>query len=71
MQLRAAARVVHREQAAARVDDLLEPLVTHGHSHREQALVAVMRKLLHAIYGMLRTNTDFDGSKFRKLPQAA
>jgi hypothetical protein len=55
----------------ARVDDLLEPLVTHGHSHREQALVAVMRKLLHAIYGMLRTNTDFDGSKFRKLPQAA
>jgi transposase len=36
-----------------------------------QALVAVMRKLLHAIYGMLKTNTDFDGSKFRKLPQAA
>ncbi len=33
-----------------------------------QALVAVMRKLLHAIYGMLRTNTDFDGSKFRRLP---
>lgn len=30
-----------------------------------QALVAVMRKLLHAIYGMLRTNTDFDGAKFR------
>jgi transposase len=36
-----------------------------------QALVAVMRKLLHAIHGMLKTNTDFDGSKFRKLPQAA
>ncbi len=36
-----------------------------------QALVAVMRKLLHAIYGMLKTDTDFDGSKFRKLPQAA
>lgn len=33
-----------------------------------QALVAVMRKLLHAIYGMLKTNTDFDGSKFRRLP---
>jgi hypothetical protein len=30
-----------------------------------------MRKLLHAIWGMLRTNTDFDGSKFRKLPEAA
>jgi transposase len=36
-----------------------------------QALVAVMRKLLHAIWGMLKTDTDFDGSKFRKLPQAA
>jgi transposase len=36
-----------------------------------QALVAVMRKLLHAIHGMLKTNTDFDGSKFRKLPKAA
>jgi transposase len=36
-----------------------------------QALVAVMRKLLHAIHGMLKSNTDFDGSKFRKLPEAA
>lgn len=36
-----------------------------------QALVAVMRKLLHAIYGMLKTNTDFDGQKFRTLPKAA
>ena len=36
-----------------------------------QALVAMMRKLLHAIYGMLRTNTDFDGSKFRRLPHTA
>jgi len=36
-----------------------------------QAVVAVMRKLLHAIWGMLQTNTDFDGSKFRKLPVAA
>jgi transposase len=36
-----------------------------------QALVAIMRKLLHAIWGMLKTNTDFDGAKFRKLPQAA
>jgi transposase len=36
-----------------------------------QALVAVMRKLLHTIHGMLKTNTDFDGSKFRKLPEAA
>jgi len=29
-----------------------------------QALVAVMRKLLHAIYGMFRSDTDFDGTKF-------
>lgn len=29
-----------------------------------QAIVAVMRKLLHAIHGMLRTETDFDGKKF-------
>lgn len=36
-----------------------------------QAVVAVMRKLLHAIWGMLKTDTDFDGSKFRKLPVAA
>ncbi len=36
-----------------------------------QALVAIMRKLLHAIWGMLKTNTDFDGSKFRNLPEAA
>lgn len=36
-----------------------------------QALVAVMRKLLHAIYGMLKTDTDFEGAKFRRLPQTA
>jgi transposase len=29
-----------------------------------QALVAVMRKLLHAIHGMFRSNTCFDGEKF-------
>ena len=29
-----------------------------------QALVAVERKLLHAIHGMWITDTDFDGSKF-------
>ena len=26
--------------------------------------VAVMRKLLHSIYGMLKHNQDFDGRKF-------
>jgi len=29
-----------------------------------QALVAVMRKLLHAIHGMFHHNSDFDGTKF-------
>ncbi len=28
------------------------------------AIVAVMRKLLHALHGMLRSKTDFDGAKF-------
>ncbi len=33
----------------------------------KQAIVAVMRKLLHAIHGMFRTGTDFDGEKFYTL----
>lgn len=32
-----------------------------------QAVVAVMRKLLHAIWGMLKHNQNFDGTKFYKL----
>jgi len=32
-----------------------------------QAIVAVMRKLLHAIHGMLHTNTNFNGEKFYAL----
>ena len=31
---------------------------------RMQAIVAVMRKLLHAIYGMLKHDADFNGLKF-------
>src|SRR6266478_69658 len=34
-----------------------------------QALVAVMRKLLHAIWGMLKHEQDFDGNKFFKLAE--
>ena len=30
---------------------------------RQLALIAVARKLLHAIYGILRTQTTYDGSK--------
>ena len=32
------------------------------------AIVAVMRKLLHSIYGMLKHDTDFDGEKFYQPP---
>ena len=32
------------------------------------AFVAVMRKLLHAIYGMLKHRTPFDGTKFYQTP---
>jgi len=35
------------------------------------AIVAVMRKLLHAIYGMLKHDQDFDGHKFYRLPKTA
>jgi len=34
-------------------------------------IIAVMRKLLHTIYGMLRTGTDFDPIKFRALAEGA
>ena len=35
------------------------------------AIVAVMRKLLHAIYGMLKHEADFDASKFYTGPITA
>ena len=34
-----------------------------------QAVVAVMRKLLHAIWGMLKHDQNFDGNKFFKLAE--
>lgn len=34
-------------------------------------IVAVMRKLLHAIYGMLKHDADFDGTKFYRVPEKA
>ncbi len=33
-----------------------------------QALVAVMRKLLHAIFGMFKSGEQFDGKKFYRMP---
>ena len=34
-----------------------------------QGICAVMRKLLHAIYGILKTGQPFDGTKFYIIPQ--
>ena len=37
-----------------------------------QAVVAVMRKLLHAIWGMLKRDEDFNGDRFfRPMPDTA
>ena len=45
-------------------------LIDHGKA-KLQALVAVMRKLLHAIFGMFKHRQAYDGSKiFRLQPQA-
>ena len=34
-------------------------------------LVAVMRKLLHAVWGMLRSGTAWDGARFYRVPAPA
>jgi transposase len=47
-----------------------EQLLARGKA-RLQAIVAVMRKLLHCIFGMIKTDTDFDGAKFRLIPDEA
>ena len=40
-----------------------EHLVAAGKAKR-QALTAVMRKLLHALFGMFQSDTAFQGSRF-------
>lgn len=47
-----------------------QQLVARGKAP-QQAVAAVMRKLLHAIYGMLKADADWDGARFRRLPEAA
>ena len=44
-------------------DDDFDKLVARGKTPL-QAYVAVMRKLLHAIYGMFSTRTNFVAAKF-------
>jgi transposase len=54
-----------------RVRAFYEKLVDQRGKPKMVAIVAVMRKLLHAIYGMLRHGQDFDGEKFYATPQTA
>jgi transposase len=52
--------------AAARCDPHLKAFyqaLQARHKTKLQALVAVARKLLHAIYGILKTRTSYDGNK--------
>lgn len=51
-----------------RVGAFYEKLLRKG-KPKMVAVVAVMRKLLHAIYGMLKHGQDFDGEKFYATPQ--
>jgi transposase len=46
-------------------------LIVDNGLKKMQAICAVMRKLLHAIHGMLKTNKEFDGTCFYKLPVEA
>lgn len=55
--------IVHQPHLRAFYQHLLERGKT-----KMQALVAVMRKLLHAIYGMFKHQQPFDGSKVYRLP---
>jgi transposase len=57
-------------QHEPRVKAFYDELIARGKKPK-QALVAVMRKLLHSIHGMLSSGTDFDGERFRALPQGA
>jgi transposase len=43
-------------------------LIENSGLKKLQALCAVMRKLLHAIHGMLKNNQEFDGSRFYAMP---
>jgi len=46
-------------------------LVATNGKEKMQALCAVMRKLLHAIHGMLKKDEPFDNTRFYKIPASA
>ncbi len=60
--------------SAARHDEHIHGYYRHLIENRGlkkiQAICAVMRKLLHAIHGMLNTRQPFDGRRFYALPEA-
>jgi transposase len=51
------------------VNAFYQSLVARG-KRKIQAITAVMRKLLHAIWGMLQHRKAWDGSRFYRLPEA-
>ena len=63
----------------ALVSTRFEPHIKGYYSHlindnglkKMQALCAVMRKLLHAIHGMLKAKKNFDGERFYQFPTEA
>lgn len=50
-------------QRNAQIKAFYESLLARGKKPK-QAIIAVMRKLLHAIWGMLTHQQDFDPTKF-------
>ena len=61
------ALVTSRRQPQVR--EFYERLQKRG-KNKQQALLAVARKLLHAIYGMFRTQQSFDGTRLFAFAQA-
>ena len=59
--------------SASRHDPYVRGYYTHLIEHRGlkkiQAVCAVMRKLLHAIHGMLRTDSAFDNTRFYRVSE--
>ncbi|NOQ76994.1 MAG: hypothetical protein GQ475_04225 [Methylococcaceae bacterium] len=67
--------LIEKEMAVNKVEHLLKKIHIHmindNGLKKMQALCAVMRKLLHAIHGMLKANENFDGERFYQFPAEA
>ncbi len=59
------------QSGAIRILKAFYETLLHRHKAKLQALMAVARKLLPAIYGILRTQTPYDGSKLFPHPRTA